>query len=36
VLDIDSPVYSRFSNGDEEGLKQIAQILSRMITETNK
>lgn len=36
VLDIDSPVYSRFSDGDEEGLKQIALVLSRMITETNK
>ena len=31
VLDIDSPLFGRFSEADEAGLKQVAAIMERMI-----
>ena len=31
VLDIDSPLFGRFSEADEAGLKQLAVIMERMI-----
>lgn len=33
VLDIDSPLFGRFTEADQEGLEQVAAVLSKMLTE---